>query len=234
MSPRGRNMSESLTPRTTPYRLGLVDDHEIVAVAFSSLIGKMDDVELVCDARTVDDLLALGEHLDLVVLDLRLADGSSPVNNVERLAATGVNVIAFTSGENPFLVRLAAKTAVLGVVRKSEPVAVLEDSLLRAAAGLPVISTDWAAAVDSDPDLDQAGLSPQEQKVLSLFASGKKAQAVAYDAGIALGTVDDYVRRVRAKYAQAHRQVRSKSDMHRAAVEDGFLPGEQGRTPPYS
>lgn len=217
-------MNQSQTPGAGPYRLGLVDDHEIVAVAFSSLVGRMANLELVCDTRTVGELLDLGEELDLVVLDLRLADGSSPVNNVERLAATGVNVLAFTSGESPFLVRLAAKTAVLGVIRKSEPIAVLEDALMRAAAGLPVISTDWAAAIDSDPDLDKAGLSPQEQKVLSLFASGKKAQAVAYDAGIAAGTVDDYVRRVRAKYAKIGRPADTKVDLYKRAIEDGFLP----------
>ena len=208
----------------SPYRVGLVDDHEIVSVALSTVVARLPQLEFVGVAPTVDELIASHSHLHLVVLDLRLADGSSPVNNVDRLISAGANVLAFTSGENPYLVRLVAKTAVLGVIRKSEPMAVLHDALIRAAAGEPVVSTDWAAALDSDPRLNEACLSPQEQKVLSLFASGYKAQAVAFQVGISLGTVDDYVRRVRAKYARVGRHANTKVDLYKRAVEDGFLP----------
>ena len=207
-----------------PRTVGLVDDHELVSVALSSVIAQLPQPHFVGMAATVDDLLAVHPALDLVVLDLRLADGSSPVNNVDRSVAAGSNVLAFTSGENPYLLRLVAKTAVLGVIRKSESLAVLDDALMRAAAGEPVVSTDWAAALDSDPRLTEAALSPQEQKVLSLFANGHKAQAVAYQAGISPGTVDDYVRRVRAKYSRVGRHAHTKVDLYKRAVEDGFLP----------
>ena len=204
--------------------VGLIDDHEIVATAFSSVVEGIAGLRYIGVAPTVDDLLKREQHVDLVVLDLRLADGSSPVNNVARLVQSGANVLAYTSGENPYLVRLAARTPVLGVIRKSEPVAVLEDALRRAARGEPVLSVDWAAALDSDPDLIQAGLSRQEQRALSLFANGNKAQSVASQMGLAPGTVDDYIRRVRAKYALVGRPADTKVDLYKRAVEDGFLP----------
>jgi two-component system response regulator DevR len=205
-------------------RVGLVDDHEIVSVALAGVIAGLPELEFAGVAPTVDELLTARDDLDVVVLDLRLADGSSPVNNVARLDAHGINVLAFTSGENPYLVRLVSQTAVLGVIRKSEPVAVLAEALERAADGRPVVSTDWAAALDSDPKLSEARLSPQEQNILALFAGGNKTQAVASQAGIAIGTVDDYVRRIRAKYAKIGRHAPSKVDLYKRAVEDGFLP----------
>lgn len=207
-----------------PIRIGLVDDHEIVAVALRSTVDDMREAELTGFAGTVDELLDEHPDLDVVVLDLRLADGSSPVNNVERVRRTGASVLAFTSGENPFLVRAVARCDVAGVLRKSEPVGVLQEAIRRAAAGEHVVSSDWAAALDADPTLQDAGLSAQEQRVLALFASGVKAQAVAYELGISVGTVDDYVRRIRAKYARVHRPAHTKVDLYKRALEDGFLP----------
>jgi DNA-binding NarL/FixJ family response regulator len=210
--------------RTERYRVALVDDHEIVAVALEATLAALAEFDYAGIAPTVDDLLEQFSDIDLVVLDLRLADGSSPVRNVERITATGSKVLAYTSGENPYLVRAVAKTDVLGIVRKSEPVAVLADALRVAATGSPVASTEWAAALDSDPALAQVGLSAQEQKVLTLFANGNKAQAVASAAGIAAGTVEDYVRRIRAKYMRAGRPAHTKVDLYKRVIEDGFLP----------
>ncbi|MGO2112601.1 MAG: helix-turn-helix transcriptional regulator [Pseudoclavibacter sp.] len=207
-----------------PFRVGLVDDHEIVAVALRASLDDMAEADFIRAAGTVDELLAVDDDLDLVVLDLRLADGSSPVGNVERLRAAGLRVLAFTSGENPYLVRAAARTDVAGIIRKSEPVGVLHDAIRRAANDDPVVSPDWAAALDADPELRDAGLSQQEQRVLALFASGVKAQTVATNLGISVGTVDDYVRRIRAKYARARRPAHTKVDLYKRALEDGFLP----------
>lgn len=215
-------MSEQTRPAVV--RVGLVDDHEIVAVAVRSCIQDMPGVEFLGHAGTVEQLLRELPDADLVVLDLRLADGSSPVNNVQRLRQAGVRVLAFTSGENPFLVRAAARAEVAGIIRKSEPVGVLQDAIRRAAADEPVVSSDWAAALDADPSLNDAGLSGQEQRVLALFASGLKVQAVASQLGISAGTVDDYVRRIRAKYARVHRPAFTKVDLYKRALEDGFLP----------
>lgn len=220
----GADRSTAPRARAGTLRVGLVDDHEIVAVAVRASIEGMDEAEFVGFAGTVGELLATAADLDLVILDLRLADGSSPVNNVQRLCEHGIRVLAFTSGENPFLVRAVARTDVAGIIRKSEPVGVLQEAIRRAANDEPVMSPDWAAAVDADPMLQDAALSAQEQRVLALFASGVKAQAVAYRLGISVGTVDDYVRRIRAKYARVHRPAHTKVDLYKRALEDGFLP----------
>ncbi len=207
-----------------PNRVVLIDDHEIIALALREAIAEVEGLSFAGVVPTVED--ALAEHPDagLVVLDLRLADGSSPIGNVDRLVERGASVLAYTSGENPHQLRLAASAPILGIVRKSAPLAVLVDALRLAALGRPVMSTEWAAAVESDPDLDAAGLSAKEQEVLRLFAAGLKAQAVATSTQLAVGTVDDYIRRIRAKYARIGRSADTKVDLYKRALEDGFLP----------
>lgn len=205
-------------------RVALVDDHEIVALALGPAVAATPGFSFRGVATTVDDMLQMFPDVELAILDLRLADGSSPISNVEKLTEAGASVVAFTSGENPYLVRLVAKTAVLGIVRKSAPLSVLIETLIQAATKNPVMSAEWAAAIDSDPTLDDAKLSGQEQRVLTLFSAGLKAQAVASTMNIAVPTVEDYIRRIRSKYGEIGRPAYTKVDLYKRAIEDGFLP----------
>ena len=209
---------------TSATRVALVDDHAIVEVALRAALSDIVSVEFVGVSPTVHELLATHGDAEIVVLDLRLADGSSPITNVGALRERGMRVIAYTSGEDPYLVRLVARTDVLGVVRKSAPVDVLLETIRSAVDGEALMSTEWAAAIDADPELSQAELSSQEESVLALFATGLQTPAVAAALGIAAGTVNDLVRRIRVKYARAGRAAPTKIDLYKRAIEDGFLP----------
>lgn len=206
------------------FRVALIDDHEIVAHGFAELFSELAEVEVAATVRTVDELLERGLALDLAILDLRLADGSMPIDNVRRIRDSGAEVLAFTGGDDPVLVRSAAHAGVLGVVRKSEPATVLKEAVLQAARGEPVASTEWAAAIDGDPLLADAGLSARESEVLSMYAAGAKTQLVASRTGLSESTVLDYIRRVRSKYARAGRPANTKVELYQRAIEDGLLP----------
>ncbi|MGY4859430.1 response regulator transcription factor [Cryobacterium sp. AP23] len=208
------------------YRVALIDDHEIVARGFAGLFATIPDIEVVTTVATVAELRAAvpDGQVDLVILDLRLSDGSTVSDNVDRLRATGAEVLAFTGGDDAVLMRAAARAGVLGVVRKSEPAEVLLDAVTRAAAGETIASTEWAAALDGDPDLADAGLSPREREVLSLYAAGAKAPLVASHTGLSELTVVDYIRRVRSKYEKVGRPANTKIDLYKRALEDGILP----------
>lgn len=201
-----------------------MEDHDAIAIALGVAVADTDDLEFVGSFDTVDALLAAGPAPDVAVLDLRLADGSSPVGNADRLNRAGARVVAYTSGESPFLVRLAAHSEVYSVVRKTAPIAVLLDVVRRAANDEPVMTTEWASAIESDPMREEAGLSAQEVQVLTLFAAGLTAQSVAWRVGIAEATVEDYVRRIRSKYSRAGRPAHTKVDLYKRALEDGLLP----------
>ncbi len=214
----------SYSPTDTVHRIGVVEDHEAVVMGLEAMLAPYPSLSVCASAPTVSALLAQEVALDLAILDLRLADGSSPKTNVDELRAAGLETLIFTGAENPYLVRLAAKAGVLGVVRKSETVDVVVAAIIAAAAGEPVVTTEWAAAVDGDPHLAEVDLSPRQRDVLALYASGEKADRVARLTGLTTHTVNDYLGRIRAKYADAGRPANTKTDLYKRAVEDGWLP----------
>lgn len=209
-------------PRT---RVGVVDDHELIAAGAAATFAVLEDVHLVASATTVAGFLALEVDVDLVLLDLRLGDGSRPAENVRRLREAGAEVLAYTSAESPALLREAASAQIIGVVAKSEPRTELIQAVRQALQGNVVASTDWAAALDGDSDVAAVGLTPRETEVLRLYASGEKADRVARLLGISRETVLDHIQNVRTKYAGAARPASTKIDLYRRAVEDGFLEG---------
>ncbi len=101
-----------------PRRVGLIDDHPLYADALELLLSGTADLVWAGYAATVGGLLAIEGGVDLAILDLRLADGSLPQENVERLHAHGVQVLVYTSGEHPVLLRLAIKAEVLTPARR--------------------------------------------------------------------------------------------------------------------
>lgn len=206
------------------FRVGLVEDHESVAIGLAVMLSQESDIHLAATAKTVAELLPHAAGLDLAILDLRLEDGSSPRSNVEKLQEAGLGVLIFTGAENPYLVRSAARAGVLGVVRKSEASETVVAAIRAAAAGEMVPTTEWAAAIDGDPELEVVGLSPRQLEVLELYASGEKADRVARMTGLSAQTVNDYLQRIRQKYADAGRPARTKTDLYKRAIEDGYLP----------
>lgn len=218
------NPVTSAAANQSAYRVAVVDDHDAVGVAISVLIEDLLNLEFVGSANTVSELLEDSVSPDLVVLDLRLGDSSSPVVNVARLHEAGTQVLAYTSAEHPFLLRMAARAGVQGLVRKSAPTSDLIEALLSASRGEVAASMDWAAAIDGDPELAAAHLSPQEKRVLERYASGMAAKSVAYDLGITEHTVEDYLKRIRSQYAVMGRRSPTKVDLYKRALEDGYLP----------
>ncbi|WP_084079377.1 LuxR C-terminal-related transcriptional regulator [Demequina sp. NBRC 110057] len=203
-------------------RIALVEDHALISLGFRDLIAGIEDVSLVTSVTTVRDI-APGVELDMVVLDLRLADGSVPADNVAALRARGWHVLIYTGAEDRSLIQSAARAGALGLVRKSAPPEELVDAIRTAAAGGEVFSTEWAAAIDAAADLVDAGLSEREAEVLQMYAAGETAQSVALHLGISRATVSDYVIRIRRKYSQVGRPAASRVDLYRRAREDGIL-----------
>ncbi len=213
-------------------RVGLIDDHPLYADALELLVSGAEDLHWAGSAESVDALLRAVPDVELAILDLRLADGSLPQENVERLHAHGVAVLVYTSGEHPALLRSAARAGVLGVVLKTSPKADVLAAIRAAAAGEPVLTAEWAAAVDSDPELHKVDLSLQQQRVLTRVAEGELVETIARGLGISSETVKMHTQRIRLKYAEAQRPIRSPQDYLRRAMEDGWTPYPVLRKPP--
>lgn len=70
-------------------RIGVVDDHPTIILGVGTILAGCDDLDLVASGRTVRELLAITTDLDVVLLDLRVDDCSTPTQNVRRLAEIG-------------------------------------------------------------------------------------------------------------------------------------------------
>ena len=138
-------------------RIGVVDDHPSIVAGLRAILGDQPDLEFTAGAATVSKLLTETRDLDLVVLDLRLEDGSSPQINVDRLAELDIPAVAYTSGDEPYLVRLAASAGVKAVLRKNVDDDVLLAAIRAVLSGEETPTVDWAAAIDADDDVLRAG-----------------------------------------------------------------------------
>lgn len=201
--------------------IALVEDHALISMGFRDLVSGAEDIDLVACVTTVAELPA--RPLDLVVLDLRLADGSSPDDNVAAVLARGIPVLIYTGAEDRDLIQSAARSGASGLVRKSAAPEELVEAIRVAADGGSVFTTEWAAAIDAAHDLPDASLSEREMEVLAMYAAGETAQSVARELGLSRATVNDYVTRIRRKYTQAGRPASSRVDLYRRAKEDGLL-----------
>ncbi|MDV7132563.1 DNA-binding response regulator [Williamsia muralis] len=205
-------------------KIGVVEDFESQLTGLAAIINGSDGMTFAAGASTVEGLLGITKDLDLVILDLRLEDGSTPKSNVEQLHAAGIKVLVFTTADYPDLVRAATSAGVLGVVRKSVRNTELVEAIRSAADGNTVATMDWASAIDADPALSEVNLSPRQRQVLELYASGEPANRVASLTGLSTETVNVYLSRIRRKYADAGRPAPTKTDLYKRALEDGWLP----------
>jgi DNA-binding NarL/FixJ family response regulator len=205
-------------------RVAVVDDHQLVAIAVQNLLERADGLAYARHAATVSELVTRMRDADLVVLDLSLRDGSDPGDNVQRIRDWGAEVLILTSGEDPFLVRSASRSEVLGIVRKSVPQDVLVAALHAAARHEIVPTTEWASALDTDPLLAGAPLSAREREVLGLYASGLGAREVASRLFISENTVNDQLRRIRSVYQLLGRPAATKVELYQRSLEDGIVP----------
>ncbi|WP_257159328.1 response regulator transcription factor [Corynebacterium cystitidis] len=68
-------------------------------------------------------------------------------------------------------------------------------------------------------------LSERQREVLELYAMGESAKRVAALTELSVDTVQDYLQRIRTKYALQGRATVTKVDLMQRAQEDGYLPG---------
>ncbi len=204
-------------------RLGIVDDHPSLLLGLEVLFAPIRDIQVVATAPTVRELLRIDDLLTLVLLDLSLGDGSTPTGNLRTLQQAGVPALVFSAADQPALVREASRFGALGMVCKSAPQEEVLSAVRQAARGQIVFSSDWAAALEDDDGFVEQLLTKREAEVLSLYASGETAANIATLLFISRETVQDHVRRIRAKYASAGRPAKTKIDLYHRAVEDGIL-----------
>ena len=193
-----------------PFRLLVVDDHEVVRQGLVALLDRRPNFQVVAEAGTVEEALAQA-HLhppDIVIMDVRLPDGSGVEACREiRADLPDTRVVMLTSfpDDEAVLSAIVAGAAgyLLKQIRARDLVAALEavgrgESLLDPAVTERVLARVRQIASGEIHD-ELAGLTPQERKILLLVAEGKTNKAIASEIFLSDKTVKNYVSSILAK-----------------------------------
>jgi DNA-binding NarL/FixJ family response regulator len=204
--------------------VAIVDDHEAVRYGFAGACEEFG-YTLIASAATVPELFEkIGRNrVDVVVMDLSLADGSLISENVRAVRSRRMPVLIFSIADKPKLIRAAIKNGAHAVVPKSESMQDLMKSISLTARGVFINNSETTAAIDSDQDFKAAQLTEREREVLTLYASGMALKQVAYQLGVERSTAKEHIDRVRRKYSRLGRYAGTKIDLLRRAIEDGYI-----------
>lgn len=202
-------------------RIAIVEDHVLVREALMHEVGALGHEVVVVGATlaAVDGR----QDIDLLLLDLDLADGLVDPDSVAGLVRSDVQVIIVSALSNPAHVRALIGTGVVGVVAKQDGLADLASAIASAVRQEPWMSPLLAQAMAADDASNRPTLSDKELQALRLYACGLKLDSVARRMGISSSTAKQYIDRVRAKYEQAGHSARTKTELYQAGVEDGFI-----------
>ena len=196
------------TEGSAPRTLLVVDDHEVVRQGLVALLDRRTGFQVVAEAGTVAEALEQARRFqpDLVVMDVRLPDGSGIEACREiRSELPNTRVVMLTSypDEDAVLAAIVAGASgyLLKQVRARDLVAALETvadggSLLDPAVTGKVLERMRRIATDDD---ELAALTKQERKILALVAEGKTNKEIAAEVFLSDKTVKNYVSSILAK-----------------------------------
>ncbi len=200
----------SIENPTAPLRLLVVDDHEVVREGLVSLLDRRPRFQVVAQAGSVAEALAEARRHqpDLVVMDVRLPDGSGIEACREirsEMPTTKVVMLTSYPDEEAVLSAIVAGASgyLLKQVRARDLVAALEivgngGSLLDPAVTERVLERIRRVAASDEPD-ELAGLTTQERKILALVAEGKTNKEIAAEVYLSDKTVKNYVSSILSK-----------------------------------
>jgi two-component system, NarL family, response regulator DevR len=203
-------MSKTHTSETKEaIRLLLVDDHEMVRLGLRSLFADAAHISIVGEASGVSEAIAQARLLkpDVVLLDLRLADGSG-VDACRELVANQpapkiLFLSAFSDRESVLSAILAGASGYL--LKDINPNALL-NAVRTVATGLSILDPQVTNTVLSEVQAMATGaqgsrakqkhyedLSPQERRVLTLVVEGRTNKEIAHLIGLSDKTVKNYL-----------------------------------------
>ena len=188
-------------------RLLLVDDHEIVRRGLSELPGSQEDLQVVAQAGSLEEALAIDlEPVDVAVLDVRLPDG----NGVDlcrslRERRPDLACLMLTSFPDNEAISASVLAGARGYVLKNVRGDDLVNAIRRVANGEMLLTTDQIERSRERlrrqiaEDVRLESLSGQEQRILELLSEGLSNREIAAEMFLAEKTVKNYVSNLLAK-----------------------------------
>ncbi|MFF5976739.1 response regulator [Streptomyces sp. NPDC012769] len=187
---------------SAPVRILLCDDHAVVRAGLLALLGSAPDIEVVGEAGSGEEAVAMAAHLrpDVVLMDLQLGAGIDGVEATRRIAPTGVHVLVLTTYDTDADITRAIEAGATGYLLKAERPEELFAAIHSAAQGRTTLSPPVASRV-MDRMRGAAGpsLTDRERDILGQLAHGLGNREIARALFISEATVKTHLGRIYAK-----------------------------------
>ncbi|HEX8303372.1 MAG TPA: response regulator transcription factor [Jatrophihabitans sp.] len=199
---------------TTPIRVFLLDDHEIVRRGIADLLSATDDIEVVGEAATVAEALRRipAVRPDVALLDGRLPDGSGvDVCRDIRSSHPEIRCLILTSYDDDDALFAAVMAGASGYLLKEIRGSSLLDGIRQVKAGRSLLDPSVTERVmhrlrvGSQQDPRLAGLTEREREILDLIAEGLTNRQIGERLFLAEKTVKNYVSALLAKLGMQRR-----------------------------
>jgi two-component system, NarL family, response regulator DevR len=202
--------------KEAPLRVMLVDDHEIVRDGIKAMLDVEDDIVVTAQAATVREAIdeAHRTRPDVVVMDVRLADGSG-IEATRQIRADhpDTRVLMLTSFADDEALFASIMAGASGYVLKQVKSGDLLRAIRAVGAGDSLLDPSVTNAVLDRlrkgkhlmKDERLARLSPQEERILALVADGRTNKEIGDELHLAEKTVKNYVSSILSKLEVARR-----------------------------
>ncbi len=204
----------------------LMDDHVVVREGLRALLERQDDIDVMAEASSVAEAVALDVEPDVVVADLMLPDERG-VEVVRRLKERyqKAAILVLTMVDNPTDVQQCLAAGARGYLLKETAGGELVDAVHKVAGGEDYLQPSLGAALakwKESPGRVRAravdDLTPREREVLRLIALGHTNTEIATMLYVSVRTVENHRAGVMRKLG-----LRSRAELVRHAAEAGLI-----------
>lgn len=212
----------------TQIRVLIADDMALQRELLSKLLERQPDISVVGEAGSPEEAVSATADLspDVVLMDLRMPrhDPQGGIRAIRQIAGSypEVKVLALTESDDEADVRSAALAGAIGYIVKSVKAAQIAEAVRAAHAGQGWLDPSVTAYLlhDYRRASQEAGahpvLTPTEQRVLQLIATGQTTAEIAEALFVAEKTVKNHL-------ANIYRKLGVKNRSH--AVSEGYRQG---------
>ncbi|MFJ2774139.1 response regulator [Streptomyces sp. NPDC087300] len=185
---------------TTPVRLLVCDDHVVVRAGLLALLGSASDIEVVGEAGTGEEAVALAAKLtpDVVLMDLQLGEGIDGVEATRRITAhaPSPHVLVLTTYDTDADITRAIEAGATGYLLKAERPEELFSAIQAAAQGRTALSPPVASRVMARMRSPLPTLTDRERDILGQLSQGLGNREIARALFISEATVKTHLGRI--------------------------------------
>ncbi|MCX4644690.1 MULTISPECIES: response regulator transcription factor [unclassified Streptomyces] len=187
-----------------PVRLLVCDDHVVVRAGLLALLGSAPGIEVVGEAGTGDEAVALAAKLtpDVVLMDLQLGEGIDGVEATRRIttappeAGPHPHVLVLTTYDTDADITRAIEAGATGYLLKAERPEELFAAIQAAAEGRTTLSSPVASRVMARMRSPRPSLTDRERDILGQLAQGLGNRDIARALFISEATVKTHLGRI--------------------------------------